>query len=140
MQETKNNVIIGGEKLGEKQEEKGSSTWIEFLLNSESESVKMARKEDDNLKEAFERLEFISGDEELRRIVELKRKYILDQNSMMDHKLEEGRREGKREGRKQEKKKTAKKMLAKNMNINDIVEITGLTEEEIKKLNEKRND
>ena len=52
--------------------EKGLSTWIEFLLNPESESVKMAREEDDNLKEAFERLEFISGDEELRRIVELK--------------------------------------------------------------------
>lgn len=33
-----------------------------------------------------------------------------------------------------EKKETAKKLLLKNMKIEEIIEITGLTEEEIKEI------
>ena len=41
---------------------------------------------------------------------------------------------GKEEGRMAEKKETAKKLLLKNMKIEEIIEITGLTEEEIKEI------
>ena len=44
------------------------------------------------------------------------------------------REEGKEEGRVEEKKAVARKMLAKKQTIADIVEITGLSEEQIRNL------
>lgn len=46
----------------------------------------------------------------------------------------EGIEEGKKDGAKLEKLITAKKMLAKRIDINLIMEITGLTKEEIESL------
>ena len=46
----------------------------------------------------------------------------------------EGKKEGKKEGIKSEKINIAKKLLLKNISINDIMEITGMTEKEIEKL------
>jgi len=48
--------------------------------------------------------------------------------------LEDGKEEGKEEGSKESKIEIAKSMLKKNMAINLISELTGLTKEEIKKL------
>lgn len=47
----------------------------------------------------------------------------------------EGRIEGRMEGRMEEKVNLAKKMKAKNMPLDDIIELTGLTQEELDKLN-----
>lgn len=46
----------------------------------------------------------------------------------------EGRQEGIEEGRKAAKKEDAKKMLARKIDIDLIIEITGLTKEEIENL------
>jgi predicted transposase/invertase (TIGR01784 family) len=48
--------------------------------------------------------------------------------------MEQGREQGIEQGITQEKADIAKKMINKNMDINDIVELTGLTKEEIEKL------
>lgn len=48
--------------------------------------------------------------------------------------IEKGREEGKKDGIRLEKVMTAKKMLAKKIDINLIIEITGLTKEEIENL------
>ena len=129
--------------------EKGLSMWIEFLLNPESELVKMRVKEDKKLKVAYEKLEYISGDARLRRIAELRRKYKLDQNTIRAERRicrEEGREEGRAEGRKvgerlgrklgkQEKAiEIAKKLLEMQMPIEKIAKITELTEKEIEDL------
>ena len=53
-------------------------------------------------------------------------KYILDQNW--------ARNSGFREGRKEGKKEIAKKLIEFKMPIEQIVEITGLNEEEIKSI------
>ncbi len=47
---------------------------------------------------------------------------------------EEGRVEGREEGAKDKALKIAKKMLKKNMSVGDIIEMTGLTKQEIEKL------
>ena len=47
---------------------------------------------------------------------------------------EEGRAEGKAEGEASKAKQIAKKMKAKNMQIDEIIELTGLTKEEIDEL------
>lgn len=122
--------------------EKGLKRWMEFLINPESEVVKMGAKEDKRLGDAIERLEYISGDDELRRIAELREKFILDEESERDalreeareEGLEEGIEEGLKEGQKKEKKEIAKKLLKLEFPIEQIMEITELTEEEINKL------
>lgn len=48
--------------------------------------------------------------------------------------MAKARREGKKDGIRLEKVTTAKKMLAKKVDINLIMEITGLTKEEIENL------
>ena len=84
----------------------------------------------------------------MQRIAFLKRKYELDQNSMIaDAKEEgmeeglvegraEGRVEGRAEGKQEEKLETAKKMLELGAEIDFIEKATGLKREEILKLKE----
>ena len=120
--------------------EKGLSMWIEFLLNPESELVKMRAKEDKKLKVAYEKLEYISGDAKLRRIAELRRKYILDQNTLRAERQiyrEKYLEEGQKVGEQNEKEKITRKLLKLEMPIEQIVQITELTEEEIRKLKEQ---
>ncbi len=85
--------------------EKGLSTWIEFLENPESELISMAKMKDVNLRDAFEKLRVISGNERLKRRAELKWKRILDENSMKDgaerRGLEKGMKRGIEQGMKQ---------------------------------------
>ncbi len=83
-----------------KETEEGLSNWVEFLLNPESEGVKMSTKKDKELKDAYDKLETISGDEELRRLAELRMKYILDQNAGLreERKIGENIRHRKRKG------------------------------------------
>ena len=111
----------------------------------------MGAKEDKKLGEAMEKLEYISGDDELRRIAELREKYILDEESEREavrdeareeglaegkaEGLKQGIEEGKREGRKEAIRETAKKLLEMKIPIEQIVQATELTEDEIRKLN-----
>ncbi|MCI8383270.1 MAG: hypothetical protein HFJ33_00020, partial [Clostridia bacterium] len=76
-------------------------------------------------------LEYLTGEEEVRRLAELRDKWESDWNSYMDW----TRNDGKTEGKVEEKKEIAKTMLKKNMSIELISEITGLTKEEIRNLN-----
>ena len=77
---------------------------------------------------------YLTGDEEIRRLAELREKWEMDWNSSMDYSKREGIKEGVTEGRKKERLENAKKMKEKNIPIETIVEITGLTKEEIEKL------
>ena len=79
--------------------EKELKRWMEFLINPESEVVKLGAKEDKALGEAMEKLEYISGDDELRRLAELREKFILDEESEREAVREEAREEGLAEGR-----------------------------------------
>ncbi len=78
-----------------KETEEGLSNWVEFLLNPDSEVVKMSAKKDKELQDAYEKLETISGDEELRRLAELRMKYIWDQNTGLREERRIGLEEGK---------------------------------------------
>ena len=101
----------------------------------------MAKKKNDIIKEAEAEYEYLTGDEAMQRIAFLKRKYELDQNSMiadakeegMEEGLVEGRAEGKAEGKQEEKLETAKKMLELGAEIDFIEKATGLKKEEILK-------
>ena len=113
-----------------KETEERLGNWIEFLIKPESERVKMGAKKDKNLKEAVEKLEVISGDEKMRRIAELRLKYILDKNTN----IRTAREEGITIGKEQKILEIAKRSLKLKIPIEQISQITGLSIEEIEKL------
>ena len=106
------------------------------------------------VKKAEKELEYLSGDEETRRLAELREKAIRDELAAIAQARDEGKSEGFNlgksegfslgiskgksegiiEGESQNTIKIAKKMLEKQIDIALIMEITGLTKEEIEKL------
>ena len=102
--------------------------WILFLENPEGEETKRMAEKEKEIKEAIETLEDISSDEEKERIAELRQKYIMDRKSEIRTAKEIGVKEGMKKGIKD----VAKKMLQKDIPMEIISELTGLTEEEIK--------
>ena len=130
--------------------------WTEFLENPEvvNMSEKDIEKEKDEslkttkkaIKQAKDTLEQISKDKHEQELARLRKKYIMDQNAIQEYGycrgieegVEIGKRDGieigKNDGIQFEKIETAKKMLAKKMPIDVIIEITGLSKEEIEKV------
>ena len=114
------------EKYKEKTENEKLNKWIKFI----KEPGGMEMGEDKAIQKAKEVLEEISKDKRERYLAELREKYILDQKAIEDA----GYDKGLKEGQKEEKKKIAKNLLKLNIPIEQIKEVTGLTEEEIEKL------
>ena len=86
------------------------------------------------IKKAEEELEYLSGDEETRRLAELREKAIRDELAAIAQARDEGKSEGIIEGESQNTIKIAKKMLEKQIDIDLIMEITGLTKEDVKNI------
>ena len=96
--------------------------WLKFIENPEV--VKM----DENvaIKKAQKELEKISSDEHERYLAELREKYIMDQKATEDAGYYKGIKEG--------MISVAKKLLQQKISIEVISKATGLTKEEIEKL------
>ena len=99
--------------------------WLMFLLNPENVGDE-DMKENEDIKKALEELEKIKESEQDRRLAELRMKHILDQNSI--------RKSGFREGEKHKQLEIAKKLIEIEMPIEQVIQITELTEEEIKNI------
>lgn len=114
--------IIELKKYKESNDNKELDIWVRFLTNpevkvmGENESVDKARKV----------LEEISQDERERYLAELREKYIMDQKAIADA--------GYNKGEKKARIEIAKKMKEKNIPIEDIIDITELSKEEIEKI------
>ena len=80
--------------------------------------------------QAMKELEYLSGDPDFKRIVEAREGFLRDLDGYKDA--------GREEGEKKKQKEIAKKMLAKNMPIEDITELTGLTKEEVENLKKEK--
>ena len=118
--------------------EDGVLQWMMFLENPEDVEVTKIMEENENIKEAKEELDRISQDDILRRMAfkaELER---MDHEQMMYEARRDGKEDGIREGvvkgAKEKEIQIAKNMLKKGMSVLDIIEITGLTKEEVEKL------
>ena len=122
--------IIEIPKINKMLENGNLKKWILFLENPEGEETKKMAEKEKEIKEAIETLEDISSDEAKERIAELREKYIMDRAS----ELETAEEKGIKQGARNEKEKVAKIMKQKNMPIDDIIDITELTKEEIEKL------
>lgn len=86
--------------------------------------------EDENINKAKKVLENISQDERERRLTELREKYRMDQHAIMLAGIEQGIEQGIM----QEKQQVAKKLLEMNLPLKQIIEVTGLSKEEIEKI------
>ena len=111
--------------------------WLIFLENPESERVARKMEENENLKEAVEKLDRISEDEKMQRIIELREKAIRDEHAIYAKGVDDGIEKGITKGAKQEKLQIAENMLKEGTSIEFIEKVTGLTKEEIEKINIK---
>ena len=106
--------------------------------------------EDENINKAKKVLETISQDERERRLTELREKYRMDQHAIMlagydkglkegiqqglQQGIEKGIQQGLEKGIEQNKKDILEKLLKTDLSIEQIMEITGFTAEEIETL------
>lgn len=112
--------------------------WMMFFDNPNKEELKEIMEENEKIKEAVEELTGMSKDEELRILAELREKGRRDEYARRQYAIKqglaEGRERGLKEGQREEKIKVAKNMLKKDIKVDDIIEITGLTKEEIENI------
>ena len=116
--------IIQLEKIEERSQESNDKLldWLYFLINPNSRRVKEKMAENEELKEAKEKLDKITEDARMQQLAWWREKAIYEENTRINSSYKRGIRD------------TAKKMKEKNISIETIVEITGLTKEEIEKL------
>ena len=130
--------------------------WLKFIDNSENKEVEklMFMSENKYYKQAREELEYLSGDECFQRQVEARAWYLMDQDVQNEEREKKAKAEGLKigkadgmaegiakglsngiaKGKKEKQIEIAKKMKTKNMPLKEIIELTGLTKEEIEKL------
>ena len=87
------------------------------------------------VKQAKKVLEEISQDEHERYLTELREKYIMDQYAIEDRAYDKGMEAGIQQGIKQAQIDIVKKMKISKIDISTISEITGLSKDEIEKIN-----
>jgi predicted transposase/invertase (TIGR01784 family) len=110
--------------------EGGLLNWLLFLKSEDTTLWEVLKVNEPQLGKAMTALEYLSQSAEARRLYEMRQKALHDEASMLEGAREEGERRG-------ETRKTvdiARKMLAKGMDIDEIVEFSGLTVEEIERL------
>ena len=100
--------------------------WVEYLKNG----VISPDTQSPGLQEAREKLKYYSMSDAERYAYDEHINAIMIQNDVLGN----ARLEGMEEGRTKEKNNIASKMLANGLSIEQIALITGLTEQEIKRL------
>ncbi len=86
----------------------------------------MAKENNEKIVEADEFYNVLTGDKALKRLEEIRIKDEMEKGAALDKAMNDGKRENQKE--------VTKKMLELNMPIKQIMEISGLTEEEIEKI------
>ena len=121
--------------------------WLAFIDDYNKEMVKVAEEKNDKLKKARIEMNYLTGDAEVRRLAELREKWEMDRISAINHATRKGeerrrkkteRKNGKIEGAKEKSIEIAKKLLEMGMTIEQIIDATQLSKEEIEKLSKEK--
>lgn len=107
--------------------------WLRFIAAKGYEERKIIAEGDELLMEFNEWINKYVNDEETKELLAKWSDYIAE-NKGYEEGIEEGRAAGIEEGSLQKAIEIAKKMLSKGNNIEDIIDLTGLSIEEIEKL------
>ena len=129
-------------KLPEQQDNSELWEWLQFLNSESEEELTMLARKNKEINKAVGILRELSADEKTRRVVELEEKARRDERARLngakteglEEGIEIGRAEGREEGRVAEKMLIAKNLIKNGMSTDTIVEVTGLSAEEIEKL------
>jgi len=116
--------------------------WLLLLEASEDEEItqvleEIAMQEDQVLKKAIDEWERVSQDPEVLLAYEARRKALLDEKSALKRAEKLGEKRGEERGEKKGIVKVALGMIEKGLTDTMIVDLTGLTEEEIEKLRQQ---
>lgn len=104
--------------------EKKINQWLAFIDDYDKEAIKLAEKNNKTLERARFEMNYLTGDAAVRRLAELREKWEMDRNSDIYYAKEEGKEE------------VAKKLIKMKLPIEQIIEATGLSKEQIEKLKE----
>ncbi|MDR1242881.1 MAG: hypothetical protein LBM00_08915, partial [Deltaproteobacteria bacterium] len=122
------------------------ANWLRFFAAETAEEYAMIAQTRPAIAEAWGVVQYLSGDEEARRLAEYEEMSRRDQADRQkgaykqglqegrQEGLQEGRQEGLQEGRQEEKLEVARNALRKKMDHNMIADLTGLSLEEVKRL------
>ncbi len=118
--------------------------WLAFIDDSNKELVTMAETKNEVLREARKEVTYLTGDEEIQRLQQLREKWEMDRISEIEYEKKKaikigekiGEKKGEKIGEKRTKIKNAKKMLEEKIPIEVVMRVTELTEEEIRNIQE----
>ena len=96
--------------------------------------IKVAEEKNETLKKARVEMNYLTGDEEVGRLSELRKKWEMDRVSAINYAERKGEERGKKLGKKERNVEIAKEMKNKKIEVEHIAEITKLTVEEVEKL------
>jgi len=134
-------------KKDEKELKNHLEYWLYFMKNAAKlEEIPKKLKDDKNIKEAFDVASFLALSKDEQFVYQMDMKARNDYKNTLDTALNEGRKEGfkqgiekgLKEGEKKAKIEVAKTLLAKNIDIEVIKVSTGLDENEINNLKNKK--
>lgn len=134
-------------------QEGGLANWLLFLKGVDHNQWEVLTMNEPKLKKAMNTLEFLSQDKQLRMEYEARQKFLHDQASMMNaaknaeafgfkHGMQQGIQEGIQQGIEQGIEQgiqrgienTARRLLKMGLNIDEVAEATGLTNEQVQHL------
>ena len=101
--------------------------------------MEKAGKLNKEIRKINKKLASMSLSNEERNNYEFRLKAIRDEADAIEHATRQGIEQGIEQGQEQEKKETVKRMLRKNVKVEDIVEFTGLNEEEVEEIRKEIN-
>ena len=112
--------------------------WLALIDSEDRGLLKMAEEKNKVIKEAKKEVEYLTGDEEVKRLAELREKWEMDRNSEIGQAkkegIEEGKAEGKEEGKAEGILEIAKNMLKDGMKLETVTKYTGLSKKELEEL------
>ena len=101
--------------------------WLALIDDNDRGLIEVAERKNVVIKRAKKEMSYLTGDEEVRRLAELREKWDEEYEASIRY----AREKGEKAGIKEEKKKIAQNLLKKGLNIKDIIELTELSKEEI---------
>lgn len=103
-----------------------TSQWLTFIDSENEKRVMEVMEKNDKVKKANEELEYLSGDERVRRLAELRESGLRE--------MAAAKRYGYNKGKEEEKIEIAKAMLKEGLDIKTIIKVTGLSKDEVENL------
>ena len=121
---------------------KKTSQWLTFIDGNDKKGVEDAMSRNCVIKKAKEEFDYLTGNERLNRLAELREKALKDNTSLynygirtgLDQGIKQGIKQGIEQGVVQERKRTIKLLVDQNFSNEMIMKITNLSMEEIEKL------